>query len=115
QVTPPSSETSTPPTTPPPLSVAVPVTVRYVLLPIVLPAVGLLITVVGAWVSLDWVAAARLAIRVLGWAPMSANRLMVACWIRESGADWMPSWSLSSPHAHWMVPAPNTSAPLAAR
>ena len=90
-------------------------TVMDVLLPIVLPAVGLLMTVVGAWVSADWVAATRPAIRVLGWAPMSANRLMVACWIRESGGDWMPSWSLSRPQAHWMVPAPNTSAPLAAR
>ena len=51
---------------------------------------------------------------------MSANRLTVACCITGSGAAeaggplWFHPFVVSRPHAHWTVPAPNTSAPLAA-
>ena len=39
----------------------------------------------------------------------------MACCIRWSAGDRMPSWTLSRPQAHWIVPALKTSAPLAAR
>ena len=55
-------------------------------------------------------------ISVVACAPMSANRLIVACCITGSGAAAggpleLQPWLTSSPHAHCTVPAPNTSAP----
>ena len=52
----------------------------------VAPAAGELIAVVGAVVSVEAVAAVRPVSRVSGWTPMSANRLIVACWAAVSGA-----------------------------
>ena len=66
--------------------------------------------------SVDFVAATRPDISVLGWTPMSAKRLTCACCIRlsaGSGAQ-LESWSSSRPHVHWTDPALNTSAPLGA-
>jgi hypothetical protein len=115
QVAPASVETSTAATRPPPASVAVPVTVTLEPLPTLLPSVGDVKVVSGAVVSEEAVVAVRPAMSVVGWAPMSASRLTVACCMRESAGDCVPSCCASRPHAHWMVPAPKTRAPLAAR
>ena len=55
-----------------------------------------------------------------GWAPMSANRLTVACSMLGSGGlRWVggaiPGVQLARPQDHCTVPAPKTSAPLGAR
>ena len=52
---------------------------------------------------------------VVGCAFMSANRFTVACWMAALGVDGVSLWCPSSPQDHWTVPAPKTSAPLAAR
>jgi hypothetical protein len=118
QLTPPSSETSMPATTPPPASVAVPETVTTVPAPIEALAPGEVITVVGATVSVEAVAASSPLISVAGCACMSASRFTVACcmglFAGSFGMYWLSCQS-SRPQAYWMVPAPNTSAPLAAR
>ena len=80
------------------------------------PAVGLVIVVLGGPASVDADAGAMPLISVVAWAPMSANRLIVACCITGSGAEAggllaLQPWLTSSPHAHCTVPAPNTSAP----
>ncbi len=94
---------------------AVPCTVTVVPLVSIAPADGLVIVVVGPWVSEDLLAATSPDMTVVADAPMSASTLMVACWIRGSAAAPSPSWFCDNPHAHWMVPAPKTSAPLLAR
>ena len=114
QVVPPSVETSTPPTTPPPVSVAVPDTVTCVPGAIELLAAGEVIVDLGAVASELGVAAVRPVMSVPGWAPMSANRLTVACCMLVLAAALPRSWLASSPHDHWTVPAPKTRAPLAA-
>ncbi|TMC02373.1 MAG: hypothetical protein E6J41_30315 [Chloroflexi bacterium] len=118
-VAPLSVDTSTPATTPPPASVAVPVMVTVVPLVSVAPDAGEVMVEVGAVWSVDAVAATRPACIVVGWTPMSAIRLSVACCMLMSGSagpmSGSMSWLVSRPHAHWTVPAPNTSAPLAAR
>ena len=70
---------------------------------------------VGAVPSVDAVAATRPVIRVAGCTPMSAKRLMTACCIRLSVGALCPSCTSSRPQVYWMVPAPKTNAPLAAR
>ena len=114
QDAPPSVDTSTPATRPP-TSVAVPLTVTVVPLAIDAPDAGVLIVATGPVVSVDAVAATRPVIRVAGCAFMSARRLTVACCMRGSAAAPAPSCSWSRPHAHWIEPAENTSAPLGAR
>src|SRR6266851_2091316 len=79
QVVPLSVETSMPATTPPPESEAVPVTVTPVPLVCVEPAPGDVIADVGGVWSVEAVAATRPGCIVVGWAPMSASRLSVAC------------------------------------
>ena len=64
----------------------------------------------GAVVSVDAVAATRAAWIEPGCAPMSANRLTVACCIRRSGVEAPRSWLPSRPQDHCTVPAPNTNA-----
>src|SRR5215831_6330619 len=118
-VAPLSVETSTPATTPPPVSDAVPVIVTAVPLVSVAPPVGAVILDEGGVWSVEAVAATRPACIVVGWTPMSAIRLSVACCMLRSGfagpmSGWI-SWLTSRPHSHWTVPAANTSAPLAAR
>jgi hypothetical protein len=85
------------------------------------PAAGLVIVDVGAVVSVDGDAAARPAMSVVAWAPMSAKRLTVACCMTGSGDAVVggpllfQAFVSSRPHDHCTVPAPNTSAPLGAR
>ena len=115
-VSPSSIETSTPPTRPPPLSIAVPVIDRTR----------------ANWQDVtrrrrgdrrrrrEWCRSTGVAIvspgrMVAGWTPMSANRLTVACWAAGSAGRGPRSCLSSSPHDHWIVPAPKTSAPLAWR
>ncbi len=112
-VLPPSSDTSTPPTTPP-VSAAVPVTVTRAPSATVLPAAGEVTAEDGGVVSVDAAARTSPAIGSYGWAPMSANRFTVACCITGSAA-WPLGLLASSPQLHCTVPAPKTSAPLAAR
>src|SRR3954470_23023132 len=50
---------------------------------------------------------------VVGWTPMSPRMFIVACWIRESASP-APWTLLASPRHQLIVPASNTSAPLAA-
>ena len=68
----------------------------------------------GGVASVDVVARLSPDCRVPGWTPMSASRLTVACCILGSAAELPRSWTASRPHAHWIVPAPKTRAPLAA-
>ncbi len=114
QVAPLSVETSTPATTPPPVSVAVPETVTGAPTAAVEPFAGAVMLAVGGVVSVDLLVATRPVCRVAGWTPMSANRLTVACCMSWSTGVPALSWLASRPHDHWMVPAPNTSAPLGA-
>ena len=65
--------------------------------------------------SVEAVAATRPAWRLPGWTPMSAKRFTVACCMRGSGAALPRSWFESNPQVHWIVPAPNTRAPLLCR
>jgi hypothetical protein len=90
QVCPPSSETSTPATTPPP-STAVPEMVTVVRAGMLAPEAGCTIEAVGAVTSVDLVAATSPGCMLYGWAPMSANRLTVACCIRASTGVPLPS------------------------
>src|SRR5215211_4027391 len=85
QVAPPSVETSTPATTPPPASVAVPEMVTLAPSVRLAPALGELIVELGAAVSVEAVAGTSPDCSVCGWAPMSANRLTVACFMLGSG------------------------------
>src|SRR5919198_6042947 len=84
------------------------------------PNGGYVMVDLGGWVSADAVDAIRPAPRVPAAMPMSANRLTVACFMRASvGYAPMDATPLSlcepsRPHDHCTVPAPNTSAPLAA-
>src|SRR5664279_1847475 len=115
-VCPPSVETSTPETPPPTESVAVPEMSTVVPAFTVLPGAGAVIVDTGGVVSVDWDADCSPDCRVAGCTPMSAKRLTVACCMSGSGAGVMvPSWLLSSPHAHCTVPLPKTNAPLGAR
>jgi hypothetical protein len=51
---------------------------------------------------------------VVGWAPMSASALTVACAIRSSGSPSL--WAfVARPRHQLLVPLANTTAPLAAR
>jgi hypothetical protein len=115
QVVPPSVDTSTPATWPP-VSAAVPDSTTLVPLVTEVLAAGAEMVTVGAVVSVDALAANRPLISVAGCTPMSANRLMTSCCMLGSAAGGVDplSWSASRPHANWIVPAPNTSAPLAA-
>src|SRR5215470_4300244 len=70
---------------------------------------------VGAEGSVEAVAAARPDWSEPGCTPMSANRLTVACCMLASGVEAESLWLPSRPHDHCTVPAPKTSAPLAAR
>src|SRR5439155_26001038 len=109
---PPSTETSTPATMPS-VSDAVPLITTSVWPRNVDPLTGEPIVDVGAWLSVDTVAATRPPVRVAGCTPMSANRLTVACRMSVFAAGPpVPSWFASSPHGQRIVPAPNTSAPL---
>ncbi|MBA1914560.1 hypothetical protein, partial [Escherichia coli] len=72
------------------------------------PAFGLVIVELGGTASALGAAAAIPLINVVGWAPMSANRLIVACCITGSGADaggllLLHPLLTSSPHAHCTV------------
>ena len=96
---------------------AVPEIVNRVPSAIAAPGDGLLIVELGAVVSVERDAGDRPLISDVGCAPMSANRLTVACCITGSGeaAAGGPLLAhalvVSRPHAHCTVPAPNTSAP----
>src|SRR6185295_18938347 len=85
-VAPLSTETSTAATTPP-TSLAVPVIVTGLPLWACAPIVGDVITEIGAITSLDGIVAIRgrfgsaPVCSVAGAAPMSASRVIVACWI----------------------------------
>src|SRR5262245_22897677 len=114
QVVPPSTDTSTPATTPP-TSLAVPVTVTFDPTGTVAPAAGEVMVEVGAVWSVEVVGLTSPAWSVWGRAPMSASMLAVACCMRDWGAPPSRRWLSSRPHAHWQVPVPHTSAPLAAR
>ena len=76
-----------------------------------------MIVEVGGVVSVDAVAAVSPDISVAGCASISARMFTVACCMAESTGPpaLPPPVPLSSPHDHWMVPASNTRAPLAAR
>ena len=113
-VAPPSSETSIAATAPP-TSVAVPPMRNPFPTVAGAPAVGDRMVATGRVVSVDAVGIVRPAIRLVGVAPRSASTLRVACCMRRSGIEPPWSFSVSSPQAHCTVPAPNTSAPLAAR
>src|SRR5437764_10902474 len=105
----------------PPVSPAVPDTVTCDPSVRADPAAGFVMAEVGAVLSVDAEAAVRPLISVVACAPMSPNRLIVACCITGSGvAPLGGPFALhalvsSRPHDHCTVPAPNTSAPLAAR
>src|SRR5260221_6143728 len=82
------------------------------------PWEGEVIVEVGGVVSVDAVAVVSPEIGEAGWAPMSANRLTVACCMARSGAGPPASPApvgLARPYDHCTVPAPNTRAPLGAR
>lgn len=64
---------------PPPKSCAVPVMVTRCPSTKLAPMIGELIDEVGFNASVDWVARIRLASSVVGWMPMSANMLTIAC------------------------------------
>src|SRR6185436_11353078 len=118
-VVPPSTDSSTPATMPPPLSVAVPVMTTRSPLPTLLPPAGEPTVATGAMRSEDLPMAtsgfdgSAPACSDAGCAPISANRLIVACCIAWSAGYEPRSWLLSRPQAHCTVPAPKTSAPLA--
>ena len=115
QVDPPSTETSTPPTTPPPESVALPVMFAATPAGSEAPAAGVRMVDTGGVVSVEAVAGVSPAWSETGCAPMSANRLTVACCMRTSvvAPRLARSWFASRPHDHWYEPEAKTSAPLA--
>ena len=114
QVAPPSNETSTPATRPPE-SVAVPAIVTGWPVWTVVPVAGLVIVAVGRTVSVLAVANVSPDWMVPGCAPMSAKRFTVACCMRTSSTPpLLSAFSVARPYDHRMVPALNTSAPLAA-
>src|SRR3954462_16031137 len=113
-VAPSSVDTSTPATTEPPEAAAVPLTVTVAPSATEAPAAGAVTVEVGGVVLVEAAAGARPAIRVAGWASMSARRLIVACCMLRSTAV-LPGLLGSRPQAHCTVPAPNTRAPLGAR
>src|SRR4051794_39025960 len=100
---------------PPPAPVAVPVIVTELPTWKTDPAAGAVMTDVGTVWSAEAVAATRPDWREPGCTPMSANRFTVACRMGVLGVVLPSLWVPSSPQDHWIVPAPNTSAPLAAR
>src|SRR6185503_10117280 len=116
-VAPPSVETSTPVTSPPPESAAVPLMVIGVPATIDEPLAGAVIVDPGGARSVDALAGTSpsCTCSVPGCAPMSANRLTVACCMRTSAGSEPRSCDASRPHAHCTVPAPKTSAPLLCR
>src|SRR5262245_2776619 len=114
-VAPPSTETSTWRTLPPPTSAEVPFTVIIVPVGYAPPSTGKPIVDAGGETSPVAVAETNPACIVVGCTPISANRFSVACCIRSTAGSWPRSWSLSNPHDHCTVPAPNTSAPLVCR
>ncbi len=77
------------------------------------PGTGEVIVEVGAVVSVDWVAGARVASGVAGCTPMSAKTLTVACC--AFGSAGSPFLLPISVNDQLIVPASNTSAPLGAR
>ena len=113
QVLPSSVETSTPATTAGAVALAWPVTVIAVPSATVVPGVGEVTVATGAVVVATAPGVVSPLSSVDGWAPMSPSRLTVACCMFRSVRP-LGLWS-SRPHAHWTVPAPKTSAPLAAR
>src|SRR6516164_2573471 len=85
------------------------------------PPDGEVITAVGGVWSLEAWASTRLACRVPGWTPMSANRLTMACCTAAlTGAVSGASPTLAPKGAYWFdkpqdhitVPAPKIKAPL---
>src|SRR3954466_16307144 len=117
-VVPPSTDTSTEATTPPPLSAAVPVMVTRLPFSTCPPLAGEVMVEAGAKMSADAPlatsgrAGSAPICRLPGCAPMSARRFRVACCIAGSAmcaAGAPRSCSVSRPHAHCTVPAPNTS------
>ncbi len=114
QVVPPSVETSTRATTPPPVSAAVPVMVTGRSAGTVALGAGLATVMAGPVVSVEAVDATRLLCRDLGWTPMSAKTLTVACCIRLSSvttaSSGLPVGMLVRPQDHCTVPAPKTRA-----
>lgn len=111
---PPSVETSTRATTPPPLSVAVPVIVTGRRAGTVAFAAGLVTVMAGPVWSVEAVATTRLVCGDLGWTPMSAKMLTVACCIRLSSvttaSSGFPVGMLVRPQDHCTVPEPKTRA-----
>src|ERR1700730_13122110 len=94
---------------------AVPVTVTVVPACTEEPAAGEAMVDVGGCVSVEAEAATRPGCNVAGCAPMSANRLTVACSMFRSGVDGWTELLPSKAYAQPIVPAPNTRAPLDAR
>src|ERR1700690_1095216 len=90
QVVPPSVETSTAATVPP-VSVAVPVIVVWVPACTVPPETGEVMVELGGVVSVDFEAGTKPDCNVVGWTPMSANRLMVACCMLKLAVVVVPS------------------------
>ena len=76
------------------------------------PLEGEVMDEVGKVASVDCEAELNPDCRVPGCAPMSANKLTVACCISELTVVEPPQCSPSRPHDHCTVPAPNTNAPL---
>src|SRR3954470_24021737 len=107
-MSPPSVDTSTPPSTPPALSLAVPTMFTSALADTLAPEAGEVMLELGGAASLEALAATRPLIRVGGGTPMSANKFIVACCMRTS-TPTVPSGLPSRPHDHCTVPAPKTS------
>src|SRR5262249_46264209 len=106
--------------TTPPASDAVPLTVTGDPLATVAPAAGAVTAEAGGVASVEAVAGTRPDCRVVGWTPMSARRLTVACCMVRWGVTGPQCGTLagprtSRPQAHCTVAALNTRAPLAAR
>jgi hypothetical protein len=114
QVAPPSVDTETVATVPP-TSEAVPVTVTGEPTGSDAPLAGEVMVEVGVVWSVDAVGMTRPDCRVAGRAPRSASMLAVACCILLWAGPPSRGWVASRPHDHWMVPVPNTRAPLGAR
>src|SRR5438128_10517469 len=100
QVIPPSTETSTAATRPPPVSAAVPVTVIDVPTGKLWPLTGNVTVEVGGARSVEGLAGNKPDCGVAGSAPMSANKLTVACFISGLALGPAVSCVASSPHPH---------------
>src|SRR5262245_33833536 len=99
QVSPPSVDTSTPPTTPPPESAAVPLMVTGVPWTTLVGTDETVMLEVGRVRSVFMVARNRPDWMESGWMPMSANRLTVDWRIDWSGVELPLSWTPSRPKA----------------